>query len=147
SSWRCRRSSCRRGSIVGEADGFGDENGPIVAFEFHRALRGDAHAALDLLDRFEFEVQADAGAGRDHAGEAHSIGAVIDAARAVLDPVECRSEPRYERQGQPAMRDGLAAGHLALCPLDIDMDPLVVAGGVGEFVYLVLADRVPVAGA
>ncbi len=30
------------------------------------------------------------------------------------------------------------------CPLDVDVDPLVVAGGVGEKVDLLLADLVPV---
>src|SRR5207253_9367582 len=43
------------------------------------------------------------------------------------------------------MRDRLAARHLALGALDIDMDPLMVAGRVGEFVDLLLGDRVPVA--
>src|ERR1700676_1387984 len=43
------------------------------------------------------------------------------------------------------MRDGLAARHLLLRSLDIDMDPLVVAGGIGEFVDLFLGHRVPVA--
>ena len=43
------------------------------------------------------------------------------------------------------MRDRLAARHLALAALDIDMDPLMVAGRVGEFVDLLLGHRVPVA--
>src|SRR5260370_41957643 len=43
------------------------------------------------------------------------------------------------------MRDRLAARHLALGALDIDMDPLMVAGRVGEFVDLLLGDRIPVA--
>src|ERR1700730_10534367 len=43
------------------------------------------------------------------------------------------------------MRDRLAARHFALGALDIDMDPLMVAGRVGEFVDLLLGDRVPVA--
>src|ERR1051325_7082669 len=45
------------------------------------------------------------------------------------------------------MRDGLAARHLAFRPLDIDMNPLVVACGIGELVDLLLGYRVPVAGA
>src|SRR6266699_6256470 len=45
------------------------------------------------------------------------------------------------------MGDCLATRHLALGTLDIDMDPLVIAGGVGEFVDLLLRHRVPVAGA
>src|ERR1700730_5437969 len=43
------------------------------------------------------------------------------------------------------MRDRLAARHFALGALEIDVDPLMVAGRVGEFVDLFLGDRVPVA--
>src|SRR5439155_10080155 len=43
------------------------------------------------------------------------------------------------------MRDRLAARHLTLGTLDIDMDPLMVAGRIGEFVDLLLGNRVPVA--
>src|SRR6267154_6670348 len=43
------------------------------------------------------------------------------------------------------MRDRLAARHLALGALDIDMNPLMVAGRVGEFVDLLLGDREPIA--
>src|SRR5437762_12819473 len=43
------------------------------------------------------------------------------------------------------MRDRLAARHLALGALDIDMNPLMIAGSVGEFVDLLLGHRVPVA--
>src|SRR5260370_31819659 len=43
------------------------------------------------------------------------------------------------------MGDRLAARHLALGALDIDMDPLMVAGRIGEFVDLLLGHREPVA--
>src|ERR1700693_91749 len=43
------------------------------------------------------------------------------------------------------MGDRLAARHLLPGALDIDMDPLVIAGRVGEFVDLLLGHRVPVA--
>jgi len=43
------------------------------------------------------------------------------------------------------MRDCLAARHLALGTLDIDMDPLVIARRVGEFVDLLLRHPEPVA--
>src|SRR5713101_3908836 len=43
------------------------------------------------------------------------------------------------------MRDRLAARHLAPGALDIDMDPLMVAGRIGEFVDLLLGHRIPVA--
>src|SRR6185437_5057568 len=46
--------------------------------------------------------------------------------------------------GEIAVRDGLAARHLRLGALDVDMDPLVIAGGVGEGVDAVLGDLHPV---
>jgi hypothetical protein len=39
--------------------------------------------------------------------------------------------------------DGLAAGKLALCALDVHVDPLVVAGGLGEFVDHLLSHGQP----
>src|SRR4051794_3192071 len=44
------------------------------------------------------------------------------------------------------MGDGAAERALLLRPLHVDVDPLVVAGGVGERVDLVLGDLQPVAG-
>ena len=38
------------------------------------------------------------------------------------------------------MRDGLAAGHLGLGALDIDVDPLEIPGRLGEQIDLLLAD-------
>src|SRR5437879_3077571 len=73
-------------------------------------------------------------AGRHLAGKAHAIGPVIEAARTVLDAVQRLAEARHQRQCQIAVGDRLAPWHVALGALDIHMDPLVVAGRVGEFV-------------
>ena len=43
------------------------------------------------------------------------------------------------------MRDGGAVGQLAPGPLDVDMDPLVVAGRLGETVDALLRDQYPIA--
>ena len=43
------------------------------------------------------------------------------------------------------MRDGAAEGALLLGALDVDVDPLVVPGRVGEEVDLVLGQLLPVA--
>ena len=40
------------------------------------------------------------------------------------------------------MGDGLTEG-AGLCPLDVDVDPLVVIGGIGEAVDPVLGDLAP----
>jgi hypothetical protein len=128
------------------ADGFGDEGGACRAFDLHRAFRGDAHAAArDRLDRLDLLAQANARPRWHLPGEAHPVRAVIEPARALLDAIECRREPRHQGQGQIAVGDGLAARHLALGALDIDMDPLMVAGRLGEFVDDRLVDGEPVA--
>ena len=68
-------------------------------------------------------------------------------ARPLEDVVRLVREARDQRQRQEAVRDRGAAGHLALGAFDVDVDPLVVAGGVGELVDHRLIDRHPVAGA
>src|SRR5580698_3045273 len=45
------------------------------------------------------------------------------------------------------MRDRLAARHLPLCPLNVDVDPLMIAGGLGELVDRCLIDQHPFAAA
>src|SRR6266404_10007740 len=65
----------------------------------------------------------------------------------MLDAVDRLPETRHQRQCQKAMGDRLAARHLTRGALDIDMDPLMVAGRIGEFVDDRLIDGEPVADA
>src|SRR5574341_510654 len=67
-------------------------------------------------------------------GEADTVAAVVDAALPLLDLQELRHQPREERQRQVAVGDRLASGHLLLRPLDVHVDPLVVARRVRELV-------------
>ena len=60
---------------------------------------------------------------------------------------DLRRQRRQQRQRQVAVRDRAAEGALGLRALDVDVDPLVVAGRVGELVDVLLGDLVPVAGA
>ena len=53
------------GSVVGDADGFGDQHRAVAALQFHRAFVGDAGAAvLHRFDRLHREAQANAPANR-----------------------------------------------------------------------------------
>ena len=45
------------------------------------------------------------------------------------------------------MRDGLAARHFALGTLDVDMDPVEIAGRMGKRINHLLIDLQPIAGA
>ena len=54
-------------------------------------------------------------------------------------------EHRNERQRQKAMGDRLAARHVLLGPLDVDVNPLVITCRLGELVDSVLCNLDPVA--
>ena len=73
-------------------------------------------------------------------GEAHLLAAVVDAHLDAVDPDDLRHEHRAERQGQVPVGDGTAEGALGVRPLHVDVDPLVVAGRVGEQVHPLLGD-------
>ena len=85
-------------------------------------------------------TRAPAGTGRD---EADLVGAVVHAARALGHLEQLRHHPREEREREIAVGDGLAARQLALGALDVHVDPLMVAGGLGELVDRGLVHRDP----
>src|SRR5260370_25514870 len=85
-------------SVELHADGLGDESGTGRALDLDRVLRGDAHAAVDRLDRFDFLPQPNARAGRYLPGKADPVAAVIDAARAVLDAIDGLSQAPHPPQ-------------------------------------------------
>ena len=72
--------------------------------------------------------------------EPHLLAAVVHRHRDAVHPHDLRREHRPERQGEVAVGDRAAERALLLRPLGVDVDPLVVAGGVGEEVHLLLGD-------
>lgn len=76
--------------------------------------------------------------------EPHPVGAVVDPHRDSLHPHDLREEEAGEGQGQVAVGDGGPERTLRR-GLGVDVDPLVVAGGLREQVYAVLVDGDPVA--
>ncbi len=78
---------------------------------------------------------------------AHAVRAVVEPLAAPLDTPDPALQRRHERQHEQSMRDGLPAGHLAGCPLGVDMNPEVVAGELREAVDVMLLDGEPVAAA
>src|SRR6266446_9337958 len=81
----------------------------------------------------------DLGAGRHRRDETQLVGAVVDYV-AIADDLISRFdfERRYQAEREKAVRDGSAERALTLRALDIDMDPLMIAGNIGELVDLVL---------
>src|SRR5262249_52374859 len=125
-------------------DTVADEARFLVALDLEREAGHDLPpAAADLIDRDDLGAGADAASRRDGCGEAELVPAVVDA--------ECESgrgdqvvaEPVDEREGEVAVGDRRPERALLLRPLDVDMDPLVIAGEAGEGVDVLLGDGAP----
>src|SRR5207245_1911470 len=132
-------------SRVPDADDLADQRGLLMPFDLHRHLGADAHAvAGHLFGAGAALAHADARSGRARRDEANLVRAIVDAAAPLGDLEQGRGHSRDQGQGQVAVGDRLAAGHLALRTLDVDVDPLMISGRLGELVDHRLIDRDPV---
>src|SRR3954447_2030518 len=117
----------------------------VAALELDGDGKGVLQPAGDLLAVLEHDPGTDLGADRHRRGETDLVQAVVDAHLRVRDPVGPGRQRNQQREGHEPVRDRAAVGALGLGPLDVDVDPLVVTGGVGEEVDRVLGHLVPVA--
>jgi hypothetical protein len=85
-------------------------------------------------------------ADRDGRREADAIEAVVDDGVEALQRPSLGEQRRRKRQRVEAVRDG-AAERPAGGALGVDVDPLTVAGVLGEGVDVLLGDEVPAADA
>ena len=92
----------------------------------------------------QFRTHPDTRPHRHGVEEAHLVQSVIDDEFGALDPEVVLAQRRDERQGQEAVRDGRAIGALGLGPLDVNVNPLVIAGDLGEVVDPLLIDDQPI---
>ena len=90
--------------------------------------------------------RADLRADRQRRREADLVQAVVEREGEALELEDLVVEARAEREREVAVGDRAAERRL-LRALDVDVDPLVVAGDVGERVDVLLGDLVPVGGA
>jgi hypothetical protein len=91
----------------------------------------------------DLAARAHALSGLHRRREPHLLGAVVHAHLHAADLHQLRQKHGHQRQREVAVRDGRAERPL-LRPLHVDVDPLVVVGGVGELVDALLRDRHPV---
>ncbi|SPA54535.1 exported protein of unknown function [Cupriavidus taiwanensis] len=133
-------------SEVIAADGFSHAGGLGLAFDFHGHAHHRLHAAIQGLGAHQLAHAAHACAHAHRRRKTHLVAAVIDAPLHALDGDQLGQELVDQRQRQVAVRDAGAVGALRGA-LRVDVQPLVVAGGMGELVDLLLGDAGPGAGA
>ena len=112
----------------------------VVALDLDRVLDDQLLAGRQVADLAEAHVRAEPAADGHRAGEAHLLQAVVEPGARGLEREDLRGEVREQAQGQEAVRDG-GAERARARRLDVDVDPLVVEGGVGEGVDAGLVDR------
>ena len=84
-------------------------------------------------------------AGEHRRRQAHAVQAVVDRHADAIDAQAGFRQLRQQRQGQVTVGDGGLVGRFPAGALGIGVDPLLVAGGVGEALDAFLVDRQPVA--
>jgi 3-hydroxyacyl-CoA dehydrogenase len=126
-------------------DGFRHHGRAVAALEVHGAVKDQMDTSvLEFFRRFEGLAQADTGVHLHHGGEPHLVQAVVDRVVEMVDIAQIGSHAGDQREDQKAMGDGFAVGHLPARAFGVHVQPLVITGGLGEFVDLVLRDGVPV---
>src|SRR6187402_609716 len=119
--------------------GFGDADRLIAALALHEDLERELRAAFDRLEPEELEAAAHPAAGGHRRREAHSIQAVVDTHSGIEDLHRRSTHLGQQGQGHEAVRDRRAE-RAGRGPLHVDVDPLVVVGGVGEELDPLLRD-------
>jgi hypothetical protein len=139
-----------RSREVQTIEAFGDAGGLVLAFDLHRiALLHLQDAWCDLRGLEQREATADARAHRDRRREAQPVEAVVhglpDSGRHRLLGAGQSAQQDLQRQRQIAVGDRPAERRFAPRTIGVDMDPLMVARGIGEGDDTVLGHRHPVA--
>src|SRR5438874_10048950 len=135
-------------SEVGAAHRLGHAGRALLPLDLDRLPRGHLDRPVaDLLDRQQLRAQPDALADAHGGGEADLVQAVVDAhpaAQVDLDSAATLAQLGDQRERQVAVGDR-PAEEGPPGALGVDVDVLVVAGGVGEGVDALLGDLQPLA--
>src|ERR1700712_1534405 len=135
----------RRSAVVAE-----DEVGHAARLGLPLDLVGqpphDLGTALELLDLGDLDLHPDPAADGQRRGEADLVQPVVEDHPEALDDADRPEQAGRQAEGQEAVLDGGAEG-AGRSPFRVDVDPLLVAGELGERGDLVLLDGLPVADA
>src|ERR1700742_4233337 len=123
-----------------------DTSRALAAFDLDQKAIVDAQAVgRHVLCLGDGGPPPQTGAGRDRREVADAVRAVVQRILQPLQPHHRSNEHRSKAEREKPVGDGLAAGQLPLRTVLVDMNPLLVAGGVGELIDPVLCDLDPVA--
>src|SRR5262249_48232254 len=110
-----------------------DEAALLVPLDLEREAGDDlVPTTALLLNRGERGLGAALGTDRARRREAALVPAVVDTEGKAGGGDQFFAEAVDEGEGQVAVGDRRAEGALCLGPLDVDVDPLIVAGELGE---------------
>src|ERR1700754_2160694 len=117
---------------------------PFRPVELNRLAHSQVdRGVVDLLGVHEVRSQPDEAPSRHRREEAHLVEPVVDPHLRIVDAVVVLAQCGNERQCQETVGNGCAIRTFEPGPLDIDMDPLMVTGRVGESIDAVLIDSNP----
>src|ERR1019366_8292606 len=120
------------------------ERGAIIADDVDAGLLRHLGALRPRLHRNDAAMHMPLDARRYRRDEPELVAAVIhDVTISGDTPIALRLKCRQQTQCQKAMRDGSAERTLLLAALDVDVNPLMIAGYIREFIdpFLTHLDR------
>src|SRR5262249_10953079 len=125
---------------------FRDQRRFGLPLDLDGVLHGNESASLGpALDGKQYNPVAHPRTRLDWSDKAHFVETVVERCRGIRrNHANLHRQRSRERQRQIAMRDGSAERTLVPRPFDVDMDPLSIAGAIGELVDAVLIDSGPV---
>src|ERR1700730_7114691 len=111
----------------------------VRAVELNRLPHGQVNRGLiDLFGVDEFGSQTDSAARLNRRQKSHLVEPIVDTHLRVVDTVVVPAQRRNERQCQEAVCDCCAIRTFGPGPLDVDVNPLMIVGGVGKCIYAFL---------
>src|SRR3954468_13084645 len=113
-------------------DEFGDATGLALPFDLHRSVEQSLHAVGDFLHVAELHGEAVLLPFLERRRETDLVEPVVDHHPEVLHLDELEEDPGDQGEREVPVRDRLLERRFAAGALAVDVDPLVVAGRVGE---------------
>src|SRR5215471_6342716 len=125
---------------------FGDAAGLVRALALDRDVPNQLPAVGDLFESLQDGARPNLRSGGDRRWEADFVQSVVDThLDRQVDFDRLRHQLTEQRQRQKTVRDRGSVRRFGLGPLDIDVNPLVVARGVGEKIDALVRDFEPIA--